>query len=102
MQKGRELKIHWSRVFLHCRSWWLKMRAKQAKIVPTSPMNASDSFALQGNKWFLSTLSPFRPRRKDVSYHLFWSNFYLEHKSRPLKGLHVHLGTEVGGGGIAV
>lgn len=54
-------------------------------------MNVLESFALEGNKLILSTLSPFRPRLKDVSYHLFWSNFCLEYESSPLKGLLVHL-----------
>lgn len=54
-------------------------------------MNVSASFALEGNNQILSTLSPFRTKLKDVSYYLFWSNFYLVYKSSPLKGLPVHL-----------
>lgn len=46
-------------------------------------MNVSESFALEGNKQILRTLSPFRPRLRDV--------FYLEYKSSPPNGLYVHL-----------
>lgn len=51
MQMGKELKNHWTRVFSHGQTWWLKMWTKQAKKIPTPTSNVSKSFALEGNKF---------------------------------------------------
>lgn len=53
---------------------WKCEQNKQRKYEPQPYVDVSESFALEGNKQILRTLSPFRPRLKGVFYHLFWSN----------------------------
>lgn len=70
--------------------WKWEQNKQKKKKIKLNLTCVSESFALEGNKQILRTLSPFR---------LGWKMFsiisagvtYLECKSSPLNGLHIHL-----------